>query len=80
MIKLNLDKEQVETLLKRNPLGVHKVKVMQDWLSMYAEIERLNKALKEMVKDIEKEDKKPGFPWHIIHVILFKHFPELEEK
>lgn len=59
MIKLHHDKAQIEKLLKNNPLGVHKVKVMQDWLAMFEELEHLEgchtQLLESQMQVTEKE-------------------------
>jgi hypothetical protein len=50
MDKLNLTKEQVEQNYTTSiAYGLHSEELRKDWLVMYAEIERLNKLLLEVV-------------------------------
>jgi len=84
MNKLNLTREQAQKGLEYYEAKNY-TSLCADWLTQNNEIERLNKALKEMYVEIDKINIFPrsleeeSVVNHILD-ILVKHFPELGEK
>ena len=78
MIKLNLTKEQVESM----DLDL----IVIDWKLMCAELDRLNKAIREAVGEITQygktykdDDQDVGIVTGLYLNIIHKYFPELKE-
>jgi len=92
MTKLNLTRKAVELPIYKNVEPAYVKSIQQDWLTMYDELQRYKKGLKEAVEDItvcsfsseyyiEPQNAK-NEKFYIEHLSVIKilqaHFPELK--